>query len=66
MNSGDSTSKILAILPTMIGSCLIEVTIKHPGGDTRFVFDDELTLTCFPANSRKGVNWVIETKPETR
>lgn len=62
VNSGDSTSKILAVLPTMIGSRLIEVTIDHPGGDTRFVFDDERTLTCFPANSRKGVNWVIDTE----
>jgi hypothetical protein len=62
VNSGDSTSRILAVLPTMIGSHLIEVTVDHPGGDSRFVFENERTLMCFPANSRKGVNWVIGTE----
>lgn len=34
---------------------------NNPGGDTRFVFDNDRTLTCFPANSRQGVSWVIAT-----
>jgi len=62
VNSEDSTSKILAVLPTMIGNRLVEVTVDYPGGDTRFVFEDGRTVTCFPANSQEGVNWVINTE----
>jgi hypothetical protein len=62
VNSGDPTSKILAVMPTLIGGRLIEVTVDPPGGDTRFVFENELMLMCFPANSRNGVSWVIDTE----
>ena len=58
-NGGDSPAKILAAAPTMIGSRLIAVEIDTPGATTRFKFDDERTLTCFPADTRLGVSWVI-------
>ena len=62
VNSKDSTSHILAVLPTMIGSRLVEITVDHPGGDTRLVFEDGRTVTCFPASSREGVNWAMNTE----
>jgi hypothetical protein len=62
MNSGDSTSRILSLLPTLVGSRLVNVAIDCPAGDARFVFEDERSLICFPASSRNGINWVIESE----
>jgi hypothetical protein len=62
MNSGDSTARVRAVLPTMIGCPLVKAHVTNPGGDTRFVFENERVLTCFPASSRLGVNWVINTE----
>ena len=59
LHTDDPSSAILAVLPTLIGSRLVDVLIDHPGGDTRFVFDDDRTLVCFPARSRAGINWLI-------
>jgi hypothetical protein len=60
--SGDSTATILNRFPQMLGHRLIEVSIDSPGGDTRFVFDKGVTLTCFPANTTGGASWVVVTE----
>jgi hypothetical protein len=61
MNSGDSTARVRAVLPTMIGRPLVRAHVAGPGGDTQFVFENERVLTCFPASSQRGINWVIST-----
>jgi hypothetical protein len=62
VRSGDSTATILNRFPRMLDHRLIEVRIDYPGGDTRFVFDEGVTLTCFPANTTGGASWVIVTE----
>jgi hypothetical protein len=59
LRNWDSTMKVLHLFRSVLDFQLLEVQIDHPGGDTRFVFDREHTLTCFPANSTGGVSWVI-------
>ncbi len=62
VRSGDSTATILNRFPIMLDHRLIEVRIDYPGGDTRFVFDNGVTLTCFPANTTGGASWVVVTE----
>ncbi len=62
VSSSDSTTKVLSVLPTLRGCRLDSMEVDHPGGDTRFFFDDGRVITCFPANSVQGIAWVIVTE----
>jgi hypothetical protein len=57
--SSDSVARALKEFPRLVGSRLIEVEVRPPGGDTLFSFDDDLILNCFPAKSREGWSWMI-------
>jgi hypothetical protein len=60
--SMDCAAKLLDQFPKLVGSKLLNIAVKPPGGDTAFVFENDLTLNCFPTNSQKGIAWVIETE----
>jgi hypothetical protein len=62
VRSGDSTATILDRFPRLLDHRLIEVRVDYPGGDTRFMFDEGVVLTCFPANTTGGASWVIVTE----
>jgi hypothetical protein len=57
----DSVSKVLEQFSKMVGSRLLKAEVLPPGGDTTFIFDNDLTLNCFPAKSQEGDSWVICT-----
>lgn len=62
VRSGDSPKHILAVFPRMLDLRLVSVQIDTPGGDTRFEFDEQHTLFCFPANSTGGASWIVVTE----
>jgi len=62
VGSSDSVAKLLDQFPKMVGRRLVKVEVRPPGGDTAFVFENDLTLNCFPARSQEGDSWVISTE----
>jgi hypothetical protein len=62
VGSGDSVRKVLNQFPKLVGSRLLKVEVRPPGGDTAFVFDNYLTLNCFPARSKEDDSWLISTE----
>ncbi len=62
--SGDSVAKVLDEFSKMVGCRLLKTLVSPPGGDTSFIFENELILSCFPAKSRAGDSWVICTKDD--
>ncbi|MGB8065288.1 MAG: hypothetical protein WCF26_25625 [Candidatus Sulfotelmatobacter sp.] len=56
---GDSSQNVLTQLKQLIGKKLLLIDITPPAGDTDFVFEDGLTLRCFPATSRCADIWSI-------
>ena len=60
--SMDSSSQLRDRFAQLVGKRLLEVVVQPPGGDTAFVFEDDLVLSCFPARSQEGISWLIETE----
>jgi hypothetical protein len=61
VGSTDSVAKILEQFPKMVGSRLLTTEVRPPGGDTAFIFENDLVLNCFPAQSHEGAAWVVRT-----
>jgi hypothetical protein len=66
VGSSDSVAKIMDHFPKMVGIRLLTVEVRPPGGDTRFIFENDLILNCFPARSfparsRDGSAWGVCT-----
>jgi hypothetical protein len=59
---GYAAAKVLEQFPRMMGSRLVKADVRPPGGDTTFIFENDLTLNCFPARSQEGVSWEICTE----
>jgi hypothetical protein len=62
VGSSDSVAKVLDQFPKLVGSRLLKAVVQPPGGDTAFLFENDLTLNCFPARSKEGDSWVISTE----
>jgi hypothetical protein len=61
VGSSDSIAKGLDQFSKMIGSRLLKTVGSPPGGDTMFIFDNDLILNCFRAKSREDNSWLIST-----
>ncbi len=57
--SGDSSEKVLSHFKQLVGKSLLNIEVATLGGDTSFIFEDELLLRCFPATSKVGDVWRI-------
>jgi hypothetical protein len=62
VNSSDSVAKVLEEFPKMVGSRLVRVEVRPPGGDTEFHFQNDLILNCFHARSRGNNPWTVVTE----
>jgi hypothetical protein len=62
VGSSDSVAKQLEPFQNLLGSQLLTIAVRPPGGDTTFLFENDLALTCFPAKSREGGSWVVVTE----
>jgi hypothetical protein len=62
VGGSDSVAKVLDQFPKLVGRRLLKALVLPPGGDTSFIFDDDLTLNCFPARVEDGDSWVICTE----
>jgi hypothetical protein len=62
VGSGDSVAKVLDQFPKMVGRLLLKIEVRAPGGDTAFVFENDLTLRCFPARSQQDDSWIISAE----
>jgi hypothetical protein len=56
---GDSVAKVLDQFSKMVGSRLLKAEVRPPGVDTTFIFQNDLTLNCFPARSQEDYSWTI-------
>jgi hypothetical protein len=45
----------------LIGKKLLHINVCPPSGETDFVAEDELTLSCFPATSKSGDIWSMSS-----
>jgi len=59
--SGDPSARVLGEVQRLVGIRLVDVEVKPPGGETLLRFDSALVLSCFPAVSREGDSWVLNT-----
>jgi hypothetical protein len=62
VGSGDSVAKVLDQFPKMVGRRLLRIEVRPPGGDTAFVFENDLTVNCFPARSKEDDSWIISAE----
>jgi hypothetical protein len=64
--SSDSVAKVLDQFSKMVGIRLLKIEVRPPGGDTMFIFEENLILNCFPATSSEGISWVICTEDDNQ
>ncbi len=62
VGSADSVAKVLDQFPKLVGRRLLRVEVQPPGGDTQFIFENDLVLNCFPARSREHNSWIISAE----
>jgi hypothetical protein len=62
----DSVAKGSDQFSKLVGSHLMNTEVSPPGGDTKFIFDNDLILNCFPTKSQDGNSWVISTADGNR
>lgn len=62
VTSGDPPSLALVEIQRLIGAKLLDINVQAPGGDTTFRFEYGLELFCFPATSREGDCWTLQTE----
>jgi hypothetical protein len=56
--SDDSSGKALTVFPQLLGRTLLRVEVSS-AGEAVFLFDDDLALRCFSANSQGRTGWSL-------
>lgn len=52
VSGSDPVAKVLEQFSKMVGSRLLSIEVQPPAGDTSFLFEGDIVLSCFPAVSR--------------
>jgi hypothetical protein len=65
VGSSDSVAKQLEPFQNLLGSQLPTIAVRPPGGDTTFLFENDLALTCFPASRGTAIRGSSSRKIRT-
>lgn len=63
---GDSAEKVLDQFKKLVGTMLVRIEVRSPGGDADFVLEGGMTLRCFPASRAGNAGWGLSPASDER